>query len=357
MNNPVLRTGALVLLGALAIALYASTFVVPQTQQAIVLQLGRVRDVITAPGLHFKIPFIENVVLIEKRVLDLDLPVQTILSTDRQNLDIDAFARYRIKDSLRFYQSVNNIALANQRLSSFVNSSMRNVLASASRDAIVRTERANLMNRIQEDVNRQAQNLGVEIIDLRLTRVDLPAVNSQAVYQRMQTERQREAADLRANGQQIAQTIRARAEREAVVILAEANRRSEELRGEGDAEKNRILAEAFGRDPDFFAFYRSMQAYEQGLKPGDTRMVLSPDSKFFRYFNDSSGRAAQPNATAPSGTGANGPGPQSGAPAPQPGASPPPGGPASNAAAAAPPAVPSPTAAARRPAGTVAGTQ
>ena len=297
MNNSVLRTGAVLLIGALAIVLYASVFVVQQTQQAIVLQLGRVRDIITAPGLHLKWPWpIENIVTIEKRVLDLDLPVQTVLSADRQNLEVDAFARYRITNSLRFYQTVNNIALANQRLSSFVNSSMRNVLASASRDAIVRTDRANLMNRIQDDVNRQAQNLGVEIIDLRLTRVDLPAVNSQAVYQRMQTERQREAADLRANGQQQAQTIRARAERDATVISAEANRRAEELRGQGDADKNRILAEAFGRDADFFAFYRSMQAYEAGLRPGETRMVLSPNSDFFRYFNDPSGRGRGPAA-------------------------------------------------------------
>jgi membrane protease subunit HflC len=305
MNASVLRTAVLFLIGALVVALYASTFVVQQTQQAIVLQLGRVRDVITNPGLHFKLPFIENVVTVEKRVLDLDLPVQTILSTDRQNLEVDAFARYRITDSLRFYQTVNNVTLANQRLSSFVNSSMRNVLASATRDAIVRTERAHLMNRIQDDVNRQAQNLGVEIIDLRLTRVDLPASNSQAVYQRMQTERQREAADLRANGQQLGQTIRARAERDATVIQAEATRRSEELRGQGDADKNRILAEAFGRDADFFAFYRSMQAYEVGLRPGETRMVISPNSDFFRYFNDPSGRSR--GSGAPGGSGATAP--------------------------------------------------
>ena len=227
---------------------------------------------------------------LEKRVLDLDLPVQTVLSADRQNLEVDAFARYRISNPLEFFQTVSAVGVANQRLGSFVNASMRNVLANASRDAIVRTERGALMNRIQEDVNRQAQNLGVEIIDLRLTRVDLPAANSQAVYQRMQTERQREAADLRANGQQQAATIRARAEREATVIVAEATRRSEEARGQGDAEKNRILAEAFGRDPDFFAFFRSMQAYETGMRQTDTRMVLSPTSEFFRYFNDPSGR-------------------------------------------------------------------
>jgi len=232
-------------------------------------------------------------------VLDLDLPVQTILSADRQNLEVDAFTRYRITDPLKFYQAANNIALANQRLTSFTNSVMRNVLASASRDAIVRTDRTALMQRIQEDVNRQAQSLGIEMIDVRLTRVDLPAANSQAVYQRMRTEREREAADLRANGQQRAQGIRARAERESTVIRAEANRQAEELRGQGDADKNRILADVFGRDPDFFAFYRSMQAYEVGLKSGDTRLVLSPNSDFFRFFNDPAGRRNGGGAPAP----------------------------------------------------------
>ena len=179
---------------------------------------------------------------------------------------------------------------------------MRNVLANASRDAIVRTERSTLMNRIQDDVNRQAGSLGIEMIDVRLTRVDLPAANSQAVYQRMRTEREREAADIRANGQQQAQTIRARAEREATIIRAEANQRAEELRGQGDADRNRILAEAFGQDPEFFSFYRSMQAYETGLKASDTRLVLSPDSDFFRYFNDPTGqrgRGATPAQPAP----------------------------------------------------------
>jgi membrane protease subunit HflC len=310
MNGSALRTGGLVLLGIVLVALYASTFIVQQTQQALVLQLGRVRAVLNEtgknePGLYFKWPFVENVVTLEKRVLDLELPVQTILSADRQNLEVDAFARYRISDPLKFYQTVNNIQIANQRLSSFTNSSMRNVLANASRDAIVRTQRAGLMTHIQSDVNRQAQNLGVEIIDLRLTRVDLPAANSQAVYQRMQTERQREAAELRGQGNQQAAGIRARADREVTVLLAEANRRAEELRGRGDGEKNRILAEAFGRDADFFAFYRSMQAYEAGLKGPDTRMVLAPNSDFFRYFNDPSGQRRVPPA-APASPGAPG---------------------------------------------------
>jgi membrane protease subunit HflC len=298
------RTAGLILLGLLALLLFASTFIVQQTQYALVLRLGAVRATLKDPGLYLKVPFIENVIYFDKRVLDLDLPIQTILSSDRQNLEVDAFARYRITDSLRFFQAVNNIPNANQRLSSITNSTMRNVLARASRDAIVRTERANLMNRIQEDVNRQSQNLGIEILDLRLTRVDLPAANSQAVYQRMQTERQREAADLRGQGSQAAQGIRARADRERVVIVADSTRRSEELRGQGDAEKNRILAEAYGKDPDFFNFFRSMQAYEAGLRPGDTRLVLSPNSEFFRYFNDSMGRApgGAPRPPAPAGT-------------------------------------------------------
>ncbi|QRM30878.1 protease modulator HflC [Microvirga sp. VF16] len=290
MNGSTLRTVVLIALALAAIVLYSSVFIVQQTQYALVLRFGAVQSAISEPGLKFKLPLVDAVTYFEKRVLDLDLPVQTVLSADRQNLEVDAFTRYRIVDPLRFYQAVGNIALANQRLQSFTNSAMRNTLASASRDAIVRTERADLMNRIQADVNRQAASLGIEMIDVRLTRVDLPAANSQAVYQRMRTEREREAADLRANGQQQAQTIRARAEREATIIRAEANQKAEELRGEGDANRTRILAEAFGQDPEFFSFFRSMQAYETGLKGGDTRLVLSPDSDFFRYFNDPAGR-------------------------------------------------------------------
>ncbi len=314
MNTSTVRTGLLILLGLAVIALYSATFIVQQTQYALVLRFGAVQDEVSQPGLHFKMPLIDNVTYFDKRVLDLDLPVQTILSADRQNLEVDAFTRYRIIDPLKFYQAVGSIPLANQRLVSFTNSAMRNVLANASRDAIVRTERAALMNRIQDNVNRQAQNLGIEMIDVRLTRVDLPAANSQAVYQRMRTEREREAADIRANGQQQAQTIRARAEREATVIRAEANRTAEEQRGQGDADKNRILAEVFSLDPDFFAFYRSMQAYQVGLNPGDTRLVLSPDSDFFRYFNGAVGRR-NGGASAPASQSAPAPTPAQPAPA------------------------------------------
>lgn len=296
MNGQVIRTGAAVIASAIAVALYASVFTVGQMQQALVLQLGRVRAVLNQtgtdkPGLYFKIPFVENVVIFDKRVLDLDLPVQTLLTADRQNLEVDAFARYRILDPLKFYQSANNVARANTLLASFTNSALRNVLARSTRDAIVRTGRAALMNEIQDDVNRQAKDLGVQIVDLRMTRVDLPPQNSTAVYERMKTERKREAADIRANGDQKAATIKAKADRDVTVLLSEANQTSETLRGEGDADKNRILAEAYGKDADFFSFYRSMQAYEVGLKGSDTRLVISPNSDFFRYFSDPQGRA------------------------------------------------------------------
>jgi membrane protease subunit HflC len=232
------------------------------------------------------VPFIENVVTIDKRIIDLELPQQEVIASDQKRLVVDAFARYRIMDPLRFYQSVNSVAGANMRLTSIVNSSVRTILADATMATVVRSDRAGLMKKIREDVNRQAQGLGLNIVDVRLRRADLPEQNSQAVFQRMQTERQREAADIRAQGSQMSQGIKAKADRDVVVLRAEATQIAEKVRGEGDAQKNRILAEAYGKDPDFFAFYRSMQAYENAIKPGDTRMVLSPDSEFMRYFKD-----------------------------------------------------------------------
>lgn len=294
-----------IIAAAALFALANSFFVVQITQHAIVQRFGEVtRQPISEPGLYFKVPFIENVVMVDKRILDLDLPVQTVLSTDRQNLDVDAFARYRITQPLRFFQTVRTVPNANTRLVSFVNASLRNVIAGATLSQLIRTDRDRLMNRIQEEVNREATTLGVEIVDLRLTRVDLPQLNQEAVFNRMQTERRQEAADLRATGNQQAVTIRARADREVVGILAEANRRSEELRGAGDADRNRIFAEAYGKDPGFFSFYRSMQAYEQSMRQGDTRMVISPTSDFFRFFGDPTGRRSPgpaPGQPAPSG--------------------------------------------------------
>jgi membrane protease subunit HflC len=292
MNSP-LKLVSMIVLGAIALVAIMSAFVVQQTQQALVLRFGAINRVITDPGLKFKMPFIDSVITLDNRVLDLDLSAQEVLASDQNRLQVDAFARYRITNALLFFQTVNNINGANAQLSRIANSSIRNTLADATYSAIVRTDRAALMTRIQNDVNRQARAFGIEIVDVRLTRVDLPAANSQAVFQRMQTERQREAADLRANGSQTAQEIRARADRDVQVLLGEAGRKADETRGQGDAERNRIFAAAFSKDPEFFSFHRSMQAYETGLKAGETRMVLSPNSDFFRFFNGPQGRARQ----------------------------------------------------------------
>lgn len=295
----VFKTVGVIVVIIAALALYAGAFVVGQTQEALVLQLGRVRAVLKSPGLYFKIPFVENVIYIDKRVLDLDLPVQEVIAADQKRLVVDTFTRYRVVNPLLFYQSVGTIPGANQRLTSIVNSITRSVLAEATFTAIVKDERDRLMKRIRAEVNKQASSLGIDVVDVRLRRVDLPEQNSEAVFQRMKTEREREAADIRAQGSQIAQGIRANADRAVTVVLAEADRKSEELRGQGDAERNRILAEAYGKDPAFFSFYRSMQVYDGALKAGDTRMVLSPDSEFFRYFRNPLGEGgkSQPAAT------------------------------------------------------------
>jgi membrane protease subunit HflC len=291
MNGSALRIGLLVVLAVVAIVFYAATFVVQQTQSALVLRFGAVRSVVTEPGLYLKLPApFEQVILLDNRILDLDLPAQEIIASDQKRLVVDAFTRYRISDPLRFYQAVNSIPRANSQLASIVNGQVRSVLAEATFIAMVRTERSRLMIRIRDDVNREASRFGMTVVDVRLRRVDLPQANSQAVFQRMQTERQREAAEARALGAQQAQEIRARADRESTVIVAEAQRRSDEVRGQGEGERNRVFAEGFGKDPEFFAFYRSMQAYEASIKAGDTRLVLSPDSSFFRFFNSPSGK-------------------------------------------------------------------
>jgi len=281
-----IRFGLGILVLAAAFVGLNAAFVVPQTSHALVFQFGRlVREPIELPGLYFKWPFIETVTLIDKRVLDNDLRPQTVLASDQKNLVVDAFTRYRITEPLRFYQALNNPRAANQTLERIVNDRVRSVLSGATTTQIINTDRARLMEKIQEEVNRETQALGITVVDVRLSRVELPRETMEAVFGRMKTERQREAADLRAQGTQLAQSIRSRADRDVQIILGEANKKAEELRGQGDAEKTRILAEAYARDPEFSSFYRSMQAYEQSFTKGDTRMVLSPDSPFFRYFN------------------------------------------------------------------------
>ena len=302
MRSPVTGILLLVLLLLLFIVGYGSVFTVQQTEQALVVRFGRPVDVVTDPGLHFKAPFMDTVIPVDKRILDLENPAQELIASDQKRLVVDAFARYRIKDALQFYQSVGSIQAANLQLTTLLNSSLRRVLGEVSLIQIVRDEREALMARIRDQLDKEAGGYGIQVVDVRIRRADLPDQNSQAVYQRMKTERQREAAEFRAQGNQKAQEIRSNADREATIIVAEANSKAEQIRGEGDAERNRLFAEAYGKDPDFFAFYRSMTAYENSLKSNDTRFLLRPDSDFFRFFGGAGGKpaaaAAAPAASA-----------------------------------------------------------
>jgi modulator of FtsH protease HflC len=283
--------GAIVALAViLLVVAYGSLFTVYQTKQALVVRLGEPVRVITEPGLHVKIPIVDTVITIDNRILDLENAAQEVFASDQRRLVIDAFARYRITDVLRFYQTVTNIDGANSRLSSLLNAALRRVLGEATLIHVVRDDRAALMARVRDQLDREARAFGIAVVDVRIRRADLPEQNSQAVYSRMQTERQRQAASIRGEGNQKSQEIRAKADRDVTVIVAEAQSHAEQIRGDGDAERNRIFAQAFGKDPDFFAFYRSMQAYEAGLKANDTRLVLRPDSDFFKYFGNPSGK-------------------------------------------------------------------
>ncbi len=281
---------------------YSSLYTVYQTQQALVVRLGQPVRVMSEPGLHLKAPFIDTVITIDKRILDLEAPAQELIASDQKRLVVDAFARYRIVDVLKFYQTLGSIGGANSQLAILLNSALRRVLGEVTFTDVVRDSRAELMARIREQLDREAGQFGISVVDVRIRRADLPDQNSQAVYQRMQTERQREAAEFRAQGQQRSQEIRAKADREVTVLLADATSTAEQTRGEGDATRNKIFADAYGRDPDFFSFYRSMQAYEHSFQHNDTRLLLRPDSEFFRFFVDPAGksgssaerRAAQP---------------------------------------------------------------
>jgi membrane protease subunit HflC len=273
-----------------AIVGYSALFTVYQTRIALVVRLGQPVRIVTEPGLNFKVPLIDSVIYVDKRILDLENQPAEVIASDQKRLVVDAFARYRVNDALKFYQSVGSIEGANSRLSTLMNAALRRVLGESTLTHVVRDDRSALMARVRDQLDREAQAFGISVVDVRIRRADLPAENSQAVYDRMKSERKREATEFRAQGSQRALEIKARADRDATVIVADAQSKGDQMRGEGEAERNRIFAEAFGKDPDFFAFYRSMQAYEAGLKHNDTRMVLKPDSDFFRYFADPAGK-------------------------------------------------------------------
>ena len=273
-----------VFVAAVIVLTLSAAFIVDQREQVLVLQFGDPKRVIQEPGLNFKIPFIQQVVRFDKRLLDYDNAPEEVIAADQKRLVMDAFARYHIVDPLKFYQTVGSEMLLRPRLGSAINSTLRQVLGTAPLQQVVSEKRGSLMLDIRNIVRREALTFGIQVEDVRIKRADLPDENSEAIYRRMQTERQQEAAELRAKGAEEAQKIRAEANRQKVVIVAEAERDSQILRGDGEGEMNRIFAEAFGRDPEFFSFYRSMQAYEAALGADDTTMVLSPDSDFFRYF-------------------------------------------------------------------------
>ncbi len=273
----------LILIAATA---YFSIFIVKEINQAIVLQFGDPKRILIKPGLNFKVPFIQNVVFLDKRILNLDAPPAEVIASDQKRLIVDAFARFKIVDPLKFYISVGNERVARSRLSTIINSRIRSVLGTQRLQTLLSEERAKQMSLIQEGVNTEAAKFGIEIVDVRIKRADLPPANSDAIYRRMQTEREREAKEFRAKGAEMAITITSTADKEVTVILADAEKQSQILKGEGDGQRNKIFADAFGQDPQFFAFYRAMQAYETALIGGETSLILSPDSEFFKFFGN-----------------------------------------------------------------------
>ena len=265
---------------------YLSFFTVKEINQAIVLQFGDPKRVIAEPGLKVKIPFIQNVVFIDRRILSLDPQPEEVIASDQKRLIVDAYARFKIVDPLKFYISVGDERVARSRLATIINSRLRSVLGTQSLATLLSEDRAKQMAIIQEGVNNEAKKFGITIIDVRIKRADLPQANSEAIYKRMQTEREREAKEFRARGAEMAVTITSTADKEVTVLLANAKKQSEIMKGEGDGQRNKIFAEAFGKDPEFFSFYRAMQAYEKALIGGDTSLILSPDSDFFKFFGN-----------------------------------------------------------------------
>ncbi|WP_439814997.1 protease modulator HflC [Zavarzinia sp. CC-PAN008] len=298
----------LVILGVILIGGFAligsSLFVVSETQSAIVLQFGDPRRVVVEPGLHAKVPFVQNVVYLDKRTLNLNAPTEELITRDQRRLVADSFARFRIVDPLRFYTSVNNVDVARTRLGTLINSTLRQVMGSEEFRTVLSDRRADLMRRVRELVNPQVVQFGIQLVDMRIRRADLPDANSQAIFRRMQTDREQEAREYRAQGYEEAQRIRSNADRQRTVLLAEARREAQITRAQGDAEAARIAAETYGRDPKFYAFYRSMEAYRTALTKETTTMVLSPASPFLRFLGSSAGMdeavaaaPSDPNAT------------------------------------------------------------
>jgi membrane protease subunit HflC len=289
MNRPIL-IGIAVIVVALVVVTLNTLFTVHQSEQALVLQFGKIQRTVQDPGLHFKMPFVENVEYFDHRILDIDPPVQQVILSDQKRIDVDSFARYRIVDPAEFKRKAVTDANFRQVFGGRLNSAVRAEVAKVGLADMVAGKRAEVMRNIADLLRGQAAEFGTEVIDVRIGRTDLPDDISADLYNRMRSEREREANLLRAEGDELKQTVTANADRQRTVIVAEATRKGQILRGEGDAARNIILGEAYGTDPEFFAFYRSMEAYREALGGGDTTMVLSPDSEFFRFFGSIEGR-------------------------------------------------------------------
>jgi modulator of FtsH protease HflC len=293
------RRALFVLAAALVVAgifAMSSLFIVSQTEDALVLQFGKPIRVITEPGLRVKQPFIQNVILYDKRLLDFEPPPEEVIATDQKRLIADTYTRYRILNPLLFYQTVATEAVVRARLGALVSGSLRQVIGNVTLSALLSPERAKIMRQIKDEVASQAKSLGIDVVDVRLRRVDLPPQNSEAIYARMRSERQQQAALYRGEGTQAAKTVRANADRERTVILADAQRNAQKVRGDGDAKAIEIYAKAYDQDRDFFAFYRSLQAYREALSGNTTSFVLNPSNNFFRFFENPDGTPAATKA-------------------------------------------------------------
>ena len=290
MRRRLLIVLAVVLIGG-GILLHSALFIVDQTETALLLQFGRPVRVVTTPGLQAKIPFAQNVVYFDKRLLDVEPPPEEVIASDQKRTVIDTYTRYRITDPLLFYQTVGTEEAVRARLTAMVSSSLREVVGKVPLSALLSAQRAEIMHQIRDEVQVEAKPFGIDVIDTRIRRADLPTQNSEAIYARMNSERQQQAALYRGEGNQAAQTVRANADREVTVILADAQRDAQQLRGEGDALATGIYAKAYNQDKDFFAFYRSLEAYRDALVGHNTTFVLSPDNSFFKFFNNLSGSA------------------------------------------------------------------
>ena len=305
-----MSTRLLAALAAVAVVVllvvFSMFFTVDQTEQALVLQFGRPIRVISTPGLQVKLPY-QDVVKYDRRILDFDPPAEEVIASDQKRLVVDTYARFSISNPLQFYQSVGTEAVARARLASIITGALRRVIGNVELQAVVAAKRAEIMLQIRDEVNRQARGLGLDVVDVRLRRADLPEENSQAIFDRMKSERQREAAGLRAEGAQRAQEIRADADKQRIEILADAQKQAQILRGEGDADSIHIYADAYNKDKAFFAFYRSLEAYRKGLSGSGTTLVLTPDNQFFNVLENgpsaavSAGSPAAPAGASPAG--------------------------------------------------------